>query len=253
MAGDVTYAQAKTAMAAVGLPVSAGSDWTGVDCASWEKFAQSAQYGAQKIDHVKPFYWGFAFAGEMPAKITAAVDADLPYVATLAGTPLTGEAGQTSIAWTVTETSGAATSYDWDFGDGTTKTSSNKTETHQYAAAGSYTAKVTPHVGPVTKPQITAAAPAVISAAYSATLAGSPLTGTAGTTSITWTATESNVPAGATKSYDWDFGDGQTSTTAVPTASHTYAAAGSYSAKVTPTINGTARTQVTAAAPAVIS
>lgn len=96
-----------------------------------------------------------------------------------------------------------------------------------------------------------ASAPAPV---YSATLAATPLTGTAGTTVITLTLTEQNKPSGATTSYAWDFGDGTSvTTTTTPTTTHTYAAAGSYTAKCTPTINGTAEAQVTAAAPAVIS
>lgn len=89
---------------------------------------------------------------------------------------------------------------------------------------------------------------------YSATLAASPLTGTHGTTVISFTLTETNKPSGATTSYAWDFGDGTAVTnTSTPTTTHTYAAAGSFTAKCTPTINGTVETQVTAAAPAVIS
>ena len=91
-------------------------------------------------------------------------------------------------------------------------------------------------------------------APYSATLAATPLTGTAGTTVVTFTLTETNKPGGATASYAWDFGDGTSvTTTTVPTTTHTYAAAGSYTGKATPTINGTAETQVTAAATVVIS
>jgi hypothetical protein len=92
------------------------------------------------------------------------------------------------------------------------------------------------------------------SAAYSATLAASPLTGTHGTTVVTFTLTETNKPSGATGSYVWNFGDGsQAVTTTTPTTTYTYPAAGTYTAHVTPTINGVTEAQVTAAAPAVIS
>lgn len=90
---------------------------------------------------------------------------------------------------------------------------------------------------------------AIKGASYSATLAGSPLTG-AHPTSVTWTLTETNGPA---DSYLWDFGDGNTATTTVANASHSYAAAGSFTAKCTPSFSGVADTQVVAAAPAVIS
>jgi hypothetical protein len=91
-------------------------------------------------------------------------------------------------------------------------------------------------------------------AAYSATLAASPLTGTHGTTVVTFTLTETNKPSGATGSYVWNFGDGsQATTTTTPTTTYTYPAAGTFTAHVTPTIDGVAEAQVTAAAPAVIS
>lgn len=251
-----TYTQLKTAMEGEGLPVSTGTAYTGVDSGSYKKFVLSTEYKAgtskgRDRDSYAANY-GMAYSTLMPTAITVAVVGG-SYSGTLAATPLTGEAGQTTITLTLTETGGTGTSFAWDFGDSTTATTTVPTTTHTYAAAGSFTAKVTPTVDGTSAAQITAAAPVVIAAAYSATLAGSPLTGTAGTTSIVWTLTESNLPVGATTSYAWDFGDTQTTTTAVPTAPHTYAAAGSYSAKVTPTINGVARAQVTAAAPAVIS
>lgn len=254
MAG-ITYDETKTAMEAANYPVSPESGWHGKDAGSYRPFAGGACYKGGVYFGQRAEYnanYGFAYPGMMPGPVTAAVVGG-SYSGVLAGSPLTGEAGITSVTFTLTETGGAGSSFSWDFGDGNTATTTTPTTTHTYAAAGSYTAKVTPTVDGVVTPQISATAPIVVSAAYSATLAGSPLTGTAGTTSITWSLTESNVPAGATKSYLWDFGDSQTTTTATPSAPHTYAAAGSYTAKVTPTINGVVRAQITAAAPAVIS
>jgi PKD repeat protein len=69
---------------------------------------------------------------------------------------------------------------------------------------------------------------------------------------VTWTLTETNNPGGA-DSYAWTFGDGNTGTTTVPTVQHTYAAAGSFTASVIPTINGVVQTSINAAAPAVVS
>lgn len=90
-------------------------------------------------------------------------------------------------------------------------------------------------------------------APYSATLAATPLTGTHGSTLITFTLTEQNKPAGSS-SYTWNFGDGSAATvTSTPTTTYTYPAAGSFTATCTPTINGVTESVVTAAAPAVIS
>jgi PKD repeat protein len=97
-----------------------------------------------------------------------------------------------------------------------------------------------------------AIAEAVAGAQYSATLAGTPLTG-AHPVSVVWTLTEENKPSGATQSYAWTLGDGSTSTTSVPTITHSYTTAGTFTASCVPTINGTAEANVVATAPAVLT
>jgi PKD repeat protein len=96
----------------------------------------------------------------------------------------------------------------------------------------------------------TAIADAVAGGAYSATLAGSPLTGAHASTPVTWTLTETNGPA---TSYAWTLGDGNTQTTTVPNVTHTYAAAGTYTASVVVTIDGVVKPSIVAAAPAVLT
>lgn len=94
-------------------------------------------------------------------------------------------------------------------------------------------------------------AASIVDGSYSATLAGSPLTGTHGTTAITWTLTETG---GNGTSFSWDLGDGSgVQVTTVPHITYTYPAAGSFTAKCTPTVDGVVTPQVTAAAPAVIA
>ena len=121
-------------------------------------------------------------------------------------------------------------------------------------AAGVHPDKLNAHYGLAYSSVMPAAITAAVSGEqYSATLAGAPLTGAHGSTPVTWTLTETNKPSGATTSYLWAFGDSTTATTEVPTATHTYTAAGSFSATCTPTINGITETLVTAAAPAVLT
>lgn len=245
-----TYVQIKAAMAAQGLPVSAGSNWTPTDQASYDNlYVPNVSYGQAQPDIVKANY-GLIYAGEMPAAVNNALE-DASYTVTIAATPLVGNQ-PLAVTATATEPGEAASSYLWHWGDGTADTNTTvPTANHSYAVAGSYTVKMTPTVDAVVKAQVSAPAAVVVSGAYSATLAGSPLSG-AHPLSVTWTLTETNNPTG-TDSYLWDFGDANTITTAVPNATHSYAAAGTFTAKVTPTINGVAQAQITAAAPAVVS
>ncbi len=64
--------------------------------------------------------------------------------------------------------------------------------------------------------------------------AGGPYTGTAGQP-VAFDGSGSSDPGGTITAYDWDFGDGSTGSGATP--SHTYAAAGNYTATLTLTDN----------------
>lgn len=123
-----------------------------------------------------------------------------------------------------------------------------------YAAGVPYDARTAAYGVAYPNVMPTAIANAVQQQAYSATLAASPLTATHAVTTVTFTLTQQNVSAGATLSYLWDFGDGSThTTTSVPNTTYIYPTAGTYTAKCTPTLNGVTKTQVTAAAPVVVS
>lgn len=243
----ITYAQIKEAMAAQGFPVSAGSAWQGSDQALYAQFASGACYGGGVPYKKRQAFYGIAYSGELPQAIAnAVVDAD--YSVTIAGTPLFGE-GPLSVTLTATEVGGTATNYAWTFGDGTAVVNTTVNHvTHVYANAGSVTPKMAPTFNGEVMPQVSAAVITI----YTGTLAGTPLSG-AHPLSTTFTLTEQGVPAGATKSYAWTFGDGGTLTTAVPTAVHSYAAAGSFTASVIPTINGVALASISAGAPVVVS
>lgn len=165
MPSAISYSAAKAAMSAAGLPVSGGSSWQGIDEGSWQLFAIGASYAKVPYDQYATNY-GFAYP-VMPDPVASAV-ASGAYSATLAVTPLTATHGVavTNFVWNLTETNGPGTQYVWDFGDGspTTTTASPTTgpTSHTYAAAGSFTAKVTVTVGGSPK-LITAAAPVVVS------------------------------------------------------------------------------------------
>src|SRR5690606_37320870 len=111
------------------------------------------------------------------------------------------------------QSSGAITSYQWDFGDG--QTSADPNPLHTYAASGAYNVTLTVvssdgRTDSITQ-QVNIAAP--IAAAFSTTIDG---------LNVQFV----NESTGDLSSYQWDFGDGQTS--ADPNPLHTYAAGGTY-------------------------
>ncbi|HEY3438700.1 MAG TPA: PKD domain-containing protein [Actinotalea sp.] len=121
------------------------------------------------------------------------------------------------------DSDGTVASYAWDFGDGATGT--GVTASHTYAAAGTYpvTLVVTDDKGgtgtvahsvTVTAPPVNQ--PPTASFTSSSTFLAASVDGSG-----------SSDGDGTVASYAWDFGDGSTATGV--TASHTYAAAGTYS------------------------
>jgi PKD repeat protein len=122
-----------------------------------------------------------------------------------------------------TDPDDAITSYRWDFGDGTSQSTTAPVITHAYSQTGRMAVTLTvidaggnsdavQHLLTVT-----------------ARLASASFTGPAAVAvgrSAAFDASRSADPNGTITSYRWDFGDDQTSTTSTPAASHTYAHAG---------------------------
>ena len=123
------------------------------------------------------------------------------------------------------QSTGEITSWEWDFGDGTTAEWTPETRpedgilSHTYAEIGVYTATLT-----VTGPGGSDSAIATIKAC-GAKFTAQP---TEGAAPLTVQFTDQSV--GAT-SWEWDFGDGETSTEQNP--SHTYSEAGIYDVSLT--------------------
>jgi PKD repeat protein len=159
------------------------------------------------------------------------------YSATLAGVPASGTT-PLAVDFTLTESGGTGTSYAWDFGDGNTDTTNTPTTSHTYTTAGTFNPTCTPTVDGT--PQTPVDGNAITTTDYSLTLVASPDSGTT-PLMVTLTGTESG---GTGTSFAWDFGDSNTDTTNTPVTQHTYASAGTYTPKVTPTVGGTARPQV---------
>ena len=154
-------------------------------------------------------------------------------VAQFTGSPTSGVA-PLSVSFANSST-GSITSYTWDFGDGATSTLASPS--HSYAAAGVYTVKLTV-TGPGGSNTQTRSNYLTVttSSAPVAQFTGSPTSGVA-----PLAVSFANSSTGSITSYAWDFGDGATSTLASP--SHSYAAAGVYTVKLTATGPGGSNTQ----------
>ncbi len=146
--------------------------------------------------------------------------------------PYSGVAG-TAIAFNGSGSdpdSGDILSYAWTFGDGGTATGA--AASHTYATAGSYTATLTVTDGHGGSATSTAAVTVAAANRNPTADVHGPYSGVAGT-AIAFNGSGSDPDSGDILSYAWTFGDGGTATGAA--ASHTYAAAGSYTATLTVT------------------
>ncbi|MGZ6642285.1 MAG: PKD domain-containing protein, partial [Solirubrobacteraceae bacterium] len=113
-----------------------------------------------------------------------------------------------------------ATSWSWDFGDGSPADTAQN-PTHAYAAPGDYTVTLTASDG--IAPDITATTPVHVYDAPTAnfTFAGGP--------TVNFTDTSVGTPI----SWSWDFGDSSKNSSSAQSPSHTYSAPGTYTVKLT--------------------
>ncbi len=172
-----------------------------------------------------------AYNGTVPeSDFSNEVSTQIPFAAPTADFSASPTSGEAPLAVTFSETStGNVTDWSWDFGDGASSTAQNPS--HTYASAGSYTVSLTVS-GPggtdtATKTdhiQVSAPAPGPVTADFTA----NPTSGDA-PLAVTFT----DASSGDIGDWSWDFGDGASSTAQNP--SHTYTAAGMYTASLTVT------------------
>lgn len=131
---------------------------------------------------------------------------------------------------------GTVESYAWNFGDGDTATGATKS--HTYAASGTYTVTltVTDNRGGThtTSQDVAVVANLKPTAAFTKTVQF---------LQASFDGTGSTDSDGTVDTYEWDFGDGNTGSGASP--NHAYAAAGTYTVKLTVTDNDGAKDSVT--------
>lgn len=123
-------------------------------------------------------------------------------------------------------------SYDWDFGDGTAH-STAQSPSHVYQTPGTYTWRMTATIAGVSCSRTGTVTVSPCSLGCNATAmpssGGAPL-------AVQFTGSATTTCSGGV-SYDWDFGDGSPHGSQ-QSPSHTYAAAGSYTWKLTVTAGG---------------
>ncbi|MFE6995690.1 PKD domain-containing protein [Microbacterium sp. NPDC057659] len=135
------------------------------------------------------------------------------------------------------DTDGTIASYAWNWGDGTPD-GSGKTANHVFAAAGDYTVTLTVTDNDGGSRTSSTPVTAVANVAPTAAFATTPTD-----LKISADASGSLDTDGTIASYAWEWGDGATGTGKI--ASHTYAAAGTYSVKLTVTDNDGATSVLT--------
>jgi len=155
--------------------------------------------------------YGFNISTVMDAvQVLSSPVANFTFAPNEGNTPLTVQFNDTS--------AGNVTGWVWDFGDGNTSTDRNAT--HTYASSGTY---------PVSLNASNAYGYNVSTVTDAVQVLSSPIAG------FTYTPSEGNAPlavqfndtsAGNVTAWNWDFGDGNTSTDR--NATHTYASAGVY-------------------------
>ncbi|QEC49787.1 PKD domain-containing protein [Baekduia soli] len=197
-------------------------------------------YGLLKLTlHANGADWQFVGSGTSDSgSLTCHGSAPPPPPAPAAHFTVTANGLSAAVANTST---GSATSWDWDFGDGTAHATQRTPPAHVYAQPGTYTITLTAgNATGSTQEQRTVTVVRPPLASFTASVHD---------LDVTFTDTSTSAPV----TWRWDFGDGASATTQSP--SHRYAAAGTYTVRLTAGNAGgsSIRTQaVTVTAPVVV-
>jgi PKD repeat protein len=131
-----------------------------------------------------------------------------------------------------TDPDGSIASYAWNFGNGSS--GSGATPSATYATAGTFTVTLTVTDNGGASSQASTTVTVTANTQPPVANAGGPYTGTVNV-AISFDGGASSDPDGSVVSYLWNFGDGDTASGVTPV--HAYAAAGSYTVRLTVTDN----------------
>ena len=172
-------------------------------------------------------------ASAVQAVVVANVLAPTVALAVAPSPPLAGQVA-TFTATATPATGHGISSYVWNFGDGSTATTTGPTTTKTYSAVGTYvvTVTVTDDLGQTASASLQFA---IVGSGVTASFTASPTNPTTATT-VQFNGVASTASAGATiTQWAWNFGDGNTSTASSPLTSHQFGAARTYVVRLTVT------------------
>jgi PKD repeat protein len=136
-----------------------------------------------------------------------------------------------TVMFAINGTVSLGTSYSWDFGNGTTLTTTAVTVVGRYTTAGTYTVTLTVS-DPKSTDMLSRSVTVFTSVPLTASFSVNPPEPVA-LTSAKFDATSSSDPNGTIISYVWNYGDGSKNTTTSPITFHQYPSVGSFNATLT--------------------
>ncbi|NOX90080.1 MAG: PKD domain-containing protein [Calditrichaeota bacterium] len=210
-----TSMAAPNAAAVAALIWSKHPDWTA------SQVEQRLYDSADNIDDLNSAYVGKLGAGRVNAYNAVNDGGTPPPNASFTADPTSG-CSPLTVQFT-DQSTGEITDYSWDFGDGGTSTEQNPQ--HTYNSSGTYTVSLTV-TGPGGSDTDTQTDLITVYDPITADFTGDP---TSGEAPLSVQFTDQSV--GTVNSWQWDFGDGGTSTVQNPT--HEYSAAGTYTVTMT--------------------
>lgn len=224
---------------------SFGDGATGTGTTTSHSYSASGSYTAkltvtESLCHTNSDHTLTCFMNSVTQPVTVA---NRPPTASFTITPASVTTGQSASfdASASADPDGTIARYHWDFGDGQTQDTTSPVIAHVYNTAGmkAVTLTVTDNSGSTADLQHNVAVadrpPVAVFTAPAGATAGQ---------AVSFDASAASDPDGTIASYHWDFGDGQSQTTTIPSTSHTYSAPGAVTVTLTVTDNSGTTSQV---------